>query len=122
MSENVAKSAYRLVNPLITSWTEAYIYLSPILGEPEDILFDEDGINYLTYPDHDVSVNDTRLVIDQIINKTYGCGDDLCLDLSQINLDFEILSNKFNVDIENIYLVSYTYYNGVEDPIVSFSK
>lgn len=134
MSYNESKTVLRIEIPSLRgkSYHEAYKYFSSILGEADDIDDWDDVIEYFSYyeknhkyiPVREYSygrdaVND-RWGVDLLLAYGNDYRDSIGRanhSLQELNKLANDLGEKFNVDPKTARLVSYTWYNGGDEPV-----
>ena len=100
---------------------EAYQILKDIIGEAEEVYLNSDNtVDVFFYEGkYDVLSNDDRWYIDLVLNRSVQWGDEepLVENIHTIMNKAQELSLLFNEDISKIRLVSYQWYNGVDEPV-----
>jgi hypothetical protein len=127
MSCNETKIVLRAEFPHLhgKSRKEVYPFYQDILGEPNEVDEYDGEVDYFRYegkyqPVHDYD-ND-RWGIDLILHhesdyKTYIEMNSNGLSLSEFDQLASSMSQVFGVDRKNVRLLSYTWYNGSDEPI-----
>ena len=109
------------------SKTQVYEYFKNLIGEAEDVDIYEDGtVEWFHYEDNAgdfcpvQSYRTGQWGVDYVLSHT----DDYSDARSNVNLSIEeirqycrLLEDKFGVSEENCKLVSYSWYNGADEPI-----
>lgn len=134
MSYNESKTVLRVEIPELRgkSNKEAYEYFLPILGEPDDIDEWEGEVEYFSYYEKNhkfvpVSENsysrnaandkwgvDLILAYGNDYNETIGEANHSLGELQNLAQE---MAEKFNIDPSRCKVVSYTWYNGGDEPI-----
>lgn len=133
MSYNESKTVLRAEIPMLRgkSIHEAYEYFSPLLGKPDDVDEWDGKVELFRYMNskHDYvpvekhvsgKTNDTRWGVDYILAYANDYGDKKGKanhSLKELQSIAEEMAKKFEINPENCRLVSYTWYNGSEEPI-----
>lgn len=134
MSYNESKTVLRVEIPHLRgkSNKEAYEYFLPILGEPDDVDEWEGEVEYFSYYEKNhrfVPVSECsygrnaandKWGVDLILaygndyNENIGDANHSLGELHKLSLE---LADKFNIDPNTCRVVSYTWYNGGDEPI-----
>jgi hypothetical protein len=104
------------------TWTQVYAKLLPILGKPNDIEEWQDEVEYLEYTGYAFHKIKDYWYVDYILQ---GCGDDgdvnFCETLEEImkfaQKFLDLLGLSDTMGIEDVRLVSLTWYNGTDEPV-----
>jgi len=122
MSEDVMKTAIRVPLKELQGqgWNNAYEYLVPKLGEPEEKEEYEGLVEWFEYKNYDVvSVGDdwfldmpTSPVVP--LDKHPG----MRMTIQAIFVQIHTLLGKFKVDSIECQVVAYTWYNGSDEPVI----
>lgn len=133
MSYNESKTVLRVEIPHLKGkgMKEAYEYFYPILGEPDDLDEWDGEIEYFSYYEKNhrfVPVDEysygrdatnDRWGVDLILSygNDYGdCNGKANHSLGELRQLAEEMAEKFNVDPDTCRVVSYTWYNGGDEP------
>ena len=132
MSYNETKSVLRAEIPQLKgkSRTEALEYFRQILGEPDDVdiwdgevdFFEYEEKNHTYIPVEEYSygkTDDDRWGGDLILaySNDYGVEEgDMNYSLEELSVLADKMARKFNINPKNIRLLSYTWYNGSDEP------
>lgn len=100
--------------------TEAYNYFSAILGDADDLMSWEGKVEEFSYngdyqPGEEYSprkASNDGWFVDRIIK----AGESLYLTIDQLEQIIEDMITKFQVNREDIMIVSYSWYNGSDEP------
>lgn len=127
MSCNETKIVLRAEFPELKgkSKTEVYPFYQKILGEPDEIDMYDGEVDYFSYegkyqPCHNYYQN--RWGIDLVLHHESDYKVYIQMESNGISLDefkklADEMSKKFGVDKNEIRLMTYTWYNGTDEPI-----
>jgi hypothetical protein len=127
MSCNESKIVLRSEIPRLKdkTYNEAFLYFKEILGEPNEIDEYDGEVEYFQYEGKLQPIFDydsKRWGIDLVLHhesdyKTYIKMKSNGLTLDDFNSLANQISLQFSIDKYKIKLMSYTWYNGVDEPI-----
>lgn len=127
MSETYTKHAIRIIIPELknSSVDEQYQYFRKIFGEAKYVYEDDGLVDYFHYENDNFQVvgdNKGNVGIDIILERKpeYDV-EPMILSLTEIQDKVSVFTSEYNFEIENtsnIYVVSYNWYTGVDEPYV----
>lgn len=111
--------------------TEAFAFFRPLLGEPEDIEVYEGEVEYFAYEEKaealvpvqelsNRSNGEKRWGVDYVLSysREDNEGEDSIVSLASLNEISLELTKKFGIEPSSVRVLSYSWYNGGDEPIL----
>jgi hypothetical protein len=121
MSEEITKNVIRFRIPQLKgkSVQEAFDFFTNTIGEPEEIDKYDGELEYFNYKEkYSVHEKNDEWYFDIVLSTSESYDNYFCMTFRDLLETTEEISEKFEIlDIENINILCYTWYTGVDEPI-----